>query len=212
MVGMVVLRPRILGKLLVEHEGISPKALKSALEGERRDRERVGETLVRLGAATPEAVARALGIQLGVPVADAPLEPEEGALVLVQPDLLRAHGLVPLSVGPKVIRVAMADPLDLAAIDDVQFQTGRRVEPVVSTPEAVAEALTRLELDPAPEVSGSASGGRSKGSSSEADDGSRSGRVQASTGGKGAGVQHDSGEEGGPDVGSGRRAGGDHVG
>lgn len=149
-------RPRILGKLLVAHEGVDPAALEAALEDERSPRERLGETLVRLGATTPEAVARSLAVQLAIPVAEAPLEVDEEALSLVRPELLRAHRLIPLSLSKRVVRVAMADPLDLAAVDDVQFQTGRRVEPVVATETSVLEALARHLPDSAspPKTSG----------------------------------------------------------
>lgn len=141
---MAIGTPRILGELLVENEGVSPETLASALDSERRERERVGETLVRLGAATQDAVVRSLAVQLGLPVADAPLELDPEIVSLVRPDLLEAHRLVPLSMSKRVIRVAMADPLDLGAIDDVQFQTGRRVEPLVATPDAVDEAIRTI--------------------------------------------------------------------
>ena len=140
---MKTLRPRILGRLLVEEEGVRPEDLEAALHAARRSRERVGETLVRLGATTPEAVARALSVQLSIPMVEAPLEVDPHALSAVQPELLHMHRLVPLSLSPRAIRVAMSDPLDLGAIDDVAFQTGRRVEPVVATPSAVDEAVRR---------------------------------------------------------------------
>ncbi|NNF13844.1 MAG: Flp pilus assembly complex ATPase component TadA [Gemmatimonadetes bacterium] len=141
---MPITGPRILGKLLVENEGVCPEALAAALGEARRGRERIGETLVRLGAATPAAVARSLGLQLGLEVATPPLDPDPDALSAISPDLLRAHHLVPLAIRARSIRIAMSDPLRLTAVDDVQFQTGRRVEPMVTTPEAVAEALERL--------------------------------------------------------------------
>jgi type IV pilus assembly protein PilB len=134
-------RPRILGQLLVEAAGVDPVALEEALGPARRPRERVGETLVRLDRVTPLAVARALSVQLGLPFVDAPLVPEPAAMELVRPDLVRAHVLLPLALTGRTIRLAMADPLNVAAIDDVQFQTGRRVHPVVAEPSAVLEAI-----------------------------------------------------------------------
>ncbi|MDH3423468.1 MAG: ATPase, T2SS/T4P/T4SS family, partial [Gemmatimonadota bacterium] len=128
---------------LLESEGVTAEALSAALEAERLGRERVGEVLVRLGATTPEAVARCLALQLGIPYVDAPIEPESGALEAVRPGLSRTHHVLPLSISPKAITLAMADPLDLVAMDDVQFQTGRRVDPVVSTTTAISDALER---------------------------------------------------------------------
>lgn len=141
---MPITGPRILGKLLVENEGVCPDDLEAALGVARRGHERIGETLVRLGATTPESVARALGLQLGLEVAASPLEVDPEALSVISTDLLRTHHLVPLAISARTIRVAMGDPLKLAAIDDVQFQTGRRVEPMVATPQSVAEALEKI--------------------------------------------------------------------
>ncbi len=134
-------RPQILGRLLVEHEGVEPSAIDAALGGARRDGERIGDTLVRLGTTTRPAVARSLAVQLGLPYCDGPLEPGEDAVDAVRRELAEGRRIVPLTLTPRTIRLAMADPLDVEAIDDVQFQTGRRVEPVVSTPAAVGEAL-----------------------------------------------------------------------
>lgn len=135
--------PKILGALLVELEGVGRDVLADALGPGRRGRERVGETLVRLGATTPEAVARSLAAQLGIEVVAGPITAEPSALRTIDVDLLRRNLLLPISVSTRSVTIAMADPLDLTAIGDVQFQTGRRVEPVVATPSAVAEALGR---------------------------------------------------------------------
>ncbi|HEM46166.1 MAG TPA: hypothetical protein ENO23_03885, partial [Alphaproteobacteria bacterium] len=136
--------PRILGRLLVEHEKVAAEDLAVALDSAREPRERVGETLVRMGATTPEAVARCLAVQLGIPLAEAPLDVDPEAVEAVRSDLLRTHRIVPLSITRRTIRVAMADPLDLGAVDDIQFQTGRRVEPLIATETAVTEAVARL--------------------------------------------------------------------
>jgi len=141
-------RARILGELLVESEGIDRATLDDALGPARVGRERVGETLVRLGATSVEAVARALATQLGVEYLTAPVVADADALDAVDPELMRAHRMVPVSVTSRRIRVAMADPLNLTAIGDVQFQTGRRVEPMVATALAVEEALVRYYEEP----------------------------------------------------------------
>jgi type IV pilus assembly protein PilB len=139
----MVTNARILGRLLVDTEGVGEAALSAALGAERRPGERVGDTLVRCGAISRCGVARALAAQLDLPLAPMPLEPEPDALAAVQAELARRRAIVPLAITRRVIRLAMADPLDVIAIDDVQFQTGRRVEPMVSTPEAVRAALGR---------------------------------------------------------------------
>ena len=134
-------RPKILGQLLVEAGCVTSSTLDEVLALPRDRTERIGEALVRAGYATGEDVAQALAIQLGLPYAPPPLLAEREALDLVRPDLVRAHALLPLSASPKVLRAAMADPLNLAAVDDLQFQSGRRVEVLVASPDAVADGI-----------------------------------------------------------------------
>jgi len=134
-------RPKILGQLLLETGHVGVELLEEALGPARRVGERVGQTLVRLGRLSGEDVARALSVQLSLPYAERPLSVDAAAREMVQPELVRRHRVLPLSVTPRTLRVAMADPLDLAAVDDVQFQTGRRVHPVVASLEAVLEGI-----------------------------------------------------------------------
>ncbi|HEX7120116.1 MAG TPA: ATPase, T2SS/T4P/T4SS family [Longimicrobiales bacterium] len=133
--------PRVLGRLLVAAGAIAEAQLDAALEEQRRTRERLGEVLVRRGV-DPEHVARALAVQLRLPYAEPPLEPEPAALACVDRALALRHRVVPLSLAARGLRLATADPLDAAALDDLRFQTGRRVEPVVATAAAVDQALT----------------------------------------------------------------------
>jgi hypothetical protein len=132
--------PRVLGQLLVAAGAIANADLVAALEEQRRTRQRLGEVLVRRGLSA-EVVARALAVQLKLAYAEPPLLPDAGALALVDGALAARLRIVPLSLSERGLRVAMADPLDAAAVDDLQFQTGRRVEPVVATPGAVEAAL-----------------------------------------------------------------------
>jgi type IV pilus assembly protein PilB len=132
---------RILGEVLIAAEGVAAEAVEAALGPRRRAGERIGDTLVRTGATTRAAVARALAGQLGLPLAPDPLVPDAEALELIRPDLAHRHNLVPIRANGRTISIAMADPLDVRAMDDVQFQTGRRVEVFVSMPSTVEAAL-----------------------------------------------------------------------
>jgi type IV pilus assembly protein PilB len=134
-------RPRILGQLLVEEGRITAEVLDQVLGGERKRGERIGEALVRAGRASPEDVARALSVQLGLPYAAPPLSPDRAALQTVRPELVKAYMLLPLSVTQRTLHAAMADPLDLQAVDDLQFQTGKRVHAMVASPDAVLEGI-----------------------------------------------------------------------
>lgn len=132
---------KILGRLLIESASITDRALATALEQQRQTGQRLGSTLVRMGHCGEEQVARSLAQQLSLPYAPPPLQPKTEALPLVGEDLARLNAVIPLGLGPRTVRLAMADPLDLATVDDVRFRTGRRVEAVVASPTAVAEAL-----------------------------------------------------------------------
>ncbi len=138
--------PRVLGQLLLAAEAVAEDELLAALAEQRKTRERLGEVLVRRGV-DPEAVARALAFQLRMPYVAPPLEPEEPALRLVDGALAARLRVLPLAIGETGLRVAMADPLDAAAIDDLQFQTGRRIEPVVALPSAVEQGLAAYQGD-----------------------------------------------------------------
>jgi type II secretory ATPase GspE/PulE/Tfp pilus assembly ATPase PilB-like protein len=131
---------RLLGRLLVDAGATDETELAAALDEQRRTRERLGAILERRGA-DPEQIARALALQLRLPYAEAPLRPRSEALALVpRAQALRLH-IVPLDARERRLAVAMADPLDVSGIDDLQFQTGRRVEPHVALGTAIDLAL-----------------------------------------------------------------------
>jgi type IV pilus assembly protein PilB len=134
-------RPKMLGQLLVEDRRLTEAQLSAALGDARHGSERIGEVLTRLGLVTAEDVAKALGAQLGLPYRAPPIVPHPEAARIVRPSLARSRCVVPVDVEPRAMRVCMADPLDLAAIDDLQFQTGRRVSPCVGSPDAVLDAI-----------------------------------------------------------------------
>jgi type IV pilus assembly protein PilB len=140
---MVTPASRILGQLLVERGDVTADELGRALKEQTRHPRRLGGILLEMGALEPEALARGLADQLGLPYEPPPLEPQPPAVRLVDPDLARRRRLLPLSVEGRRLRVAMVDPLDLEAADDVRFQCGRRVDPVVASPAAVEAGLGR---------------------------------------------------------------------
>ncbi|HSL70098.1 MAG TPA: GspE/PulE family protein, partial [Longimicrobiales bacterium] len=138
--------PRVLGRLLVSSGAISEIQLATALHEQRQTRERLGEILIRHGA-DPEQIARALAAQLRLPYAEPPLRPEPAALRLVSRTLAERLCAVPLCVEEKSVQVALADPLNLAAIDDLEFQTGRRVATLVATAHSVTAALKAYDAE-----------------------------------------------------------------
>jgi len=136
-------RPKVLGQLLVDAGALTTAGLEEALAAQSDAGLRLGELLTRRGDVPAEAVSRALAQQVGLPFCPPPLYPEDAALSLVRPELARSRRVVPLRSSARALVVAMADPLDLGTVDDLQFQSGRRVEPQVTTEAAVMEALER---------------------------------------------------------------------
>jgi type IV pilus assembly protein PilB len=136
-------RPKILGQLLVDDGVLTVADLEDALQEQQARGGRLGEVLVRSGLATEDVVARTLARQLGLPFEAPPLLPAPDAPRRITEALARARLVLPLRSTPRGLAVAMADPLDLGTVDDVQFQTGCRVEPHVASPSSVAEALDR---------------------------------------------------------------------
>lgn len=136
-------KPKILGQLLVDAGATSAELLDRALEEQPGTTLRIGALLVQRGWVEEEAVARCLSIQLGLPYQPPPLEPDLQAIKAVRPELARRGMVLPLSTSPRTLRLAMADPLDLGVLDDVQFQSGRRVDAVVVSSTAILEGLAR---------------------------------------------------------------------
>ncbi len=132
---------QILGALLVEGGTLTPSELESVLDLQRESGERLGRIVVREGLAGEASVAKALAYQLGLAFDAGPLSPEPAAARLVSGAFARRKEVVPLRLEGKSLRVAMADPLDLASVDDLQFQSGRRVKVVVATPQTIARAI-----------------------------------------------------------------------
>ncbi len=131
---------RVLGRILVESGAASQAQLAAALAEQRRTRERIGEIMTRHGVSA-ERIAAALALQLRLEHAQAPLRPEPGAVRLIERDVAERLRVVPLAARDRTLRVATADPLDLDALDDLRFRTGRRIEPVVASPGSIADGI-----------------------------------------------------------------------
>jgi type IV pilus assembly protein PilB len=154
----------MLGQVLIDDGAVPIHAVEAALGTQAETRERIGQILVRDGL-DPEALARGLARQLRLSYGAWPLEPDPEAVELLAREHAIRLRMVPLSLSGRTLRVATADPLDSAAIDDVQFRTGKRAEPVVAAPgtidrglmvaygdEAVRTVLGRLEAEGVDEV------------------------------------------------------------
>jgi type IV pilus assembly protein PilB len=134
-----------LGDLLIEAKLITPQDLTDAIAQQRRTGELLGATLVRMGLVSEEALVRQVQQQLGLPLVDlSQVTADEQALALVREDLARKYVALPIEIeGRSSLTVAMADPLNVAALEDLRFHSGMFIKPVLAVPSAIAEAIER---------------------------------------------------------------------
>lgn len=135
-----------IGELLVEAALITQEQLDEALKSAAETKGmRIGAVLVKKGYASEIDIAQTLAFQLNIPFVDitaAPVDPE--AVKLINEKIAQKHLLVPLYLDRKILRIAMADPLNLSAIDDVRFATGAEIQPSVATLTDVNDAIKRF--------------------------------------------------------------------
>ncbi|MBK6428049.1 MAG: type IV-A pilus assembly ATPase PilB [Blastocatellia bacterium] len=133
-----------LGETLLRENLITPQQLKDALDYQRSNGGRLGSTLVKLEILSDEQITAVLSRQYGVPSVNLDLfEVDETAIKLIQQDVAKKYMVLPLSrVGP-TLTLAMVDPTNVLAIDDIKFMTGLQVEPVIVSEIALAEAIER---------------------------------------------------------------------
>ncbi len=136
--------PMKLGELIVQEKLVTPEQLEEALVYQRQSGGRVGEILVKLGFATDEQIAEMVARKYDVPVIDLPSLPIDGSVLkLIPAETAQAYQLFPVSASGATLTVAMADPTNVFAIDDLRFMTGYNIEPVVAPGAAVMEAIEK---------------------------------------------------------------------
>ena len=134
-----------LGDVLVQNGVITEEDLQRGLERQKGSGRKLGETLVDEGITTEENIARALSKQFHYDMVDLQntVIPQE-ILDLVPASVLKKHRAIPFEYSPdnmNVLRVAMSDPMDIAAMDDINIITNLQVEPVVATMGSVMLAI-----------------------------------------------------------------------
>ena len=142
-------RKKRLGDLLVEAGAITPEHLEQALAQQKVDKRglKLGAILVDMNFVTEDQIVQALKGQLGYEVVNLAKERiSEDVLRLMDESLLRKYNLMPFAFSPKnpnILFVAMSDPLDIRAIDDISIITGLQVDIYVTTQKDIAAAIDR---------------------------------------------------------------------
>lgn len=145
---MAIRRERMrLGDLLIKQNVLTEEELKKALELQKGSGKKIGEVLVDNGFITEEMIVRALQMQLGLKVvqlAGVTISKEVRGMVSV--DLLKKYTCIPFELDPynaNILHLAMADPMDMMAIDDISIVTNLQVEPYIATTRDIRTAIDR---------------------------------------------------------------------
>ena len=136
-----------LGDVLINEQVITQEQLDKALGMQRGSGRKLGEVLVDEGIITEDAMARALSRQLGIDMIELQnVKIPEEILKLVPSNVLKKHKMIPFEYAPdsvNVLRVAMSDPMDMYAMDDISIITNLQVEAVAATTRSVMLALDK---------------------------------------------------------------------
>ncbi len=133
-----------LGEMLVREKLISPLQLQKAVEGSRASGGRLGHQLAKLGYVDENELTAFLAKQYGVPsvnLNDFEIDPE--VLRLLSKEVVVRHQIVPVTRAGNILTVAMADPSNIYAIDDIKFITNFNIEIVVAAEAQIADAIEK---------------------------------------------------------------------
>lgn len=143
---MATKKKRRLGNMLVKAKIITEDQLKQALEKQRESGKRLGQILISLGWVNEEQLLDILSSQLGIPrinlIEIDQLDPN--AIKLIPEFIVRRHTLIPIKRTQKELVIAMADPLDILAIDDIRLMIGDlEVKPSIAPEAQIVEAIDK---------------------------------------------------------------------
>jgi type IV pilus assembly protein PilB len=131
-----------LGELLTKASLITQDQLKEALKLQKETGGKLGETLIKLGFVSEEDITECLSQQFGVPSINlAHFEIDSSVIKLIPADVARKYNILPVNKTGATITIAMADPTNVFAMDDIKFMTGYNVEPVVASELGIKAAI-----------------------------------------------------------------------
>ncbi len=166
--------PVKLGELLLKENMVTPQQLQEALSHQKMNGGKLGKAFVSLGYVKDEEITSLLSRQYGVPSINLDhFEVDPAIIKIIPAETARKYQILPLSRSGATLTIAMADPTNVFAMDDIKFMTGYNVEPVVASETSLEEAIEKyygstrsLELRQdgrkAPEGASPCSGGTSQ--------------------------------------------------
>lgn len=133
-----------LGEILVRENLISPQNLREALDYQREHGGRLGFNLVKLGLVSDDMITAVLSRQYGIPSVNLELfQIDPQVLHLIPQEVAQKYSVLPLSRVGASLTLAMVDPTNVFAMDDVKFMTGLNVEPVVVAEASIQNAISK---------------------------------------------------------------------
>ena len=137
-----------IGDLLLKEQLITAAQLSEALEYQKSNGGKLGYSLVKLGFAKDEEIASLLSRQYGVPSINlSQFDIDADVIKLVPAATAQKYEIVPVSRVGATLTIAMSDPTNVFAVDDIKFMTGYNVEPVVAAQTAIVKAIDRYYGD-----------------------------------------------------------------
>jgi type IV pilus assembly protein PilB len=153
-----------IGELLLKEKRITPEQLQEALNYQRQQGGKLGFNLIKLGFVKDDEITALLSKQYGVPsIALGSFDVDPAVVKLVPAETAQKYQIIPLSRSGATLTIAMTDPTNVFAMDDIKFMTGYNVEPVVASETAVIDAIQKYynKAGSAPTGNGAAGNGQS---------------------------------------------------
>lgn len=140
---MAIMKKR-LGDLLVDNGIISQEQLEEALVEQRKSKRKLGDLLITQGYITEQQLIEVLEFQLGIPHVSLFKYQIDPAITQIIPEsMAKRYQVLPFMKEGSKLMVAMADPLDYFAIEDLRMSTGFRIEPAISSRDELTRAIAR---------------------------------------------------------------------
>ncbi len=137
-----------LGEILIKESLITADQLKQALEHQKKNGGRLGTTLMKMGFVKDDEITQVLSRQYGVPSINLKYyEVDSSVIKLIPQETAVRYQVVPLSRVGATLTIAMTDPTNVFAMDDIKFMTGFTVEPVVASETDINEAIHKFYGD-----------------------------------------------------------------
>jgi type IV pilus assembly protein PilB len=133
-----------IAEMLLEEGLITPRQLEKAIEQQKNSNESLEKIIISLGYVTEKEVTEVIGKEMGVPFIDLDEVEIDPELARAIPEhLAQRYKVIPVGQENNKLALAMVDPLNVFAIDDIRLITGFDIEPMISTEESIMRAINK---------------------------------------------------------------------